>query len=144
MSDVILVIDRETALTDEVAQALDGSDVRVLRAGSAEEAFEHLEWGWVDVVICTPEMPGADGFDLVPQLRRRHPRLAIAFASDAEPGRVAAEALERGVSETLPRPIQRSARVCKSISAFDEPTACCVGSCGVPSESSPWWRPPAR
>jgi two-component system response regulator AtoC len=109
MSDVLLVIDRETGLTDEVAQALDGSDVRVLRASAAEEAFEHLEWGWVDVVVCTPEMPGADGFDLVPQLRRRHPRLAIAFASEAEPGRVAAEALERGVSETLPRPIQRGA-----------------------------------
>ena len=105
MSEILLVIDPEGTLAAEVEAALEGSNQRVLRASSAEEAFGHLDWGWVDLALCPPDLRGADGFDLVPQLRRRLPRLAVAFASHESEG-LDEHALERGVHETLKRPIE--------------------------------------
>ena len=108
MADILLVIDTQDGLANDVEQALELGSQQVLRTTTAEEALAHLDWGWVDLVVVAPEAPGADGFDLVPQLRRRLPRIAIAFASHDEPARLDAIASERGVSETLSRPIAAS------------------------------------
>ena len=51
MPDVLLVIDPDNSLAPEIANALDGDDVRVVRVANAEQSFEHLDWGWVDLVV---------------------------------------------------------------------------------------------
>ena len=109
MPDVLLVIDPDNTLRDEVARAAGDADVRILRVASAEQAFAHLNWGWVDLLICSPDLPGAEGYDVVPQLRRRLPRIAIAFASEDTTADLCARAMARGVSEILPRPVEPGA-----------------------------------
>ena len=109
MPDVLLVIDREQALFTEVRDAVASTDAHVIRAATAEQAFRALDSGWVDLVLCTPETEGADGYDIVPQLRRRLPQVAVAFASDATPAELSQHAITRGVVETLARPIDAAA-----------------------------------
>jgi two-component system response regulator AtoC len=109
MSEILLVIDPEARLADEVQSALGAGEHQILRAASAEEALAHLDWGWVDLVICPPDVRGIDGYDLVSQLRRRLPRIAVAFAAGGDPALLADQAIERGVSETLSRPVARGA-----------------------------------
>jgi DNA-binding NtrC family response regulator len=108
MAEMLLVIDSTHSLTSELQTALEkipDREVRVLRARSVHEALAHLDYGWVDLVICSPTAEGLDGYDLVPQLRRRLPRIAIAFAADGDPGELAESAMQRGVREVLSRPV---------------------------------------
>jgi two-component system response regulator AtoC len=109
MSQVLLVIDSQEGLANEVEAALGEGDHRVLRAATPEQAFAHLDWGWIDLVVCSPDIAGADGYDLVPQLRRRLPRVAVAFATGGEPADLAQQAIDRSVTETLTRPVSSGA-----------------------------------
>lgn len=80
----------------------------MLRARSAHEALTHLDCPWVDLVICSPEVEGLDGYDIVPQLRRQLPRIAVAFAAPGDAGELADQASQRGIREILPRPVNAS------------------------------------
>ncbi|MEE3330580.1 MAG: sigma-54 dependent transcriptional regulator [Myxococcota bacterium] len=112
MADIVLAIDPSESLASELEAALlqiPNREGRVLRARTAHEALVHLDYGWVDLVLCGPDARGLDGYDLVPQLRRHLPRIAIGFAATTDPASLANQALERDVHEILPRPVDPAA-----------------------------------
>ena len=111
IAEILLVIESTHSLTSELKAAVDkipDREVRVLRARSAQEALAHLDYPRVDLVICSPEVEGLDGYDIVPQLRRQLPRIAVAFAAPGDAGKLAAQASQRGIREILPRPVNAS------------------------------------
>ncbi|MEZ4216775.1 MAG: sigma-54 dependent transcriptional regulator [Myxococcota bacterium] len=112
MPQTLLVIDPDPALLRELESALAGEgdgDLRFVRADDAAEALPRLDEGWVDVVLCDPRLPGLDGYDIVPQIRRRLPRATVVLTDVGDPEELARGALARGVREVLPRPIAPAA-----------------------------------
>ncbi|MEE2663530.1 MAG: sigma-54 dependent transcriptional regulator [Myxococcota bacterium] len=109
MSEILLVIDTQDGLAEEVDAALGTGDQRVLCATTPDQTFAHLDSGWIDLVVCSPDAQGAEGYDLIPQLRRRLPHVAVAFASSADSTELAEQAVARGVCEMLARPVSPAA-----------------------------------
>jgi len=112
LADIVLAIDPSESLASELEAALvhiPTREVRVLRARTAHEALAHLDRGWLNLVLCGPDAEGLDGYDLVPQLRRRLPSIAIGFAAAGDPASLANQAIEREVHEILPRPVDPAA-----------------------------------
>jgi len=107
MTDSLLAIDPEPGLARELGAALGASNAaRLVRAATAYEAIEILDRGWTDVVVFGPDCPGIDGYDLVPQLRRRSARATLVLADSDSLADLARIAAARGVREVLQRPIE--------------------------------------
>src|SRR5262249_50742144 len=80
----VLIVDDHAILRAGVREMLsDEEDLRVVaEAGSAEEALQTLRNGTgVDVVVLDITLPGQSGIDLLKQLRRDRPELAILVLS---------------------------------------------------------------
>jgi two-component system response regulator AtoC len=106
---VLLIIDAGEELVRELEAAGEPAKLRILHARDVADAAPYLDWGHIDLAICSTAARGLDGFDLVSQLRRSLPGTTILLSSDGAPAQLAAEAVERGAHDLLQRPIDSSA-----------------------------------
>ena len=78
----VLIVDDHPLIRIGLAEVLNAEgDVEVAQAGSFEElkkAMEHLE---PDVLVLDLNMPGGNSLDIIPDLRRVHPKVAILVLS---------------------------------------------------------------
>ena len=95
----VLVVDDSDVLRSLVAHYLDAeSDLHVVASvGTAQAAFEQVRRARPDVILLDHQMPGGDGLDALPELRRLCPRARIVLFSSALEIRGAA--LECGADE---------------------------------------------
>jgi signal transduction histidine kinase/CHASE1-domain containing sensor protein/ActR/RegA family two-component response regulator len=107
----ILVVDDHADSRDIVRIVLEGAGAAVATAGSVAEALGALAAPGIDAIVTDLGMPGADGYDLVRELRARErtsgrspiPAVALtAFASGQDRDRV----LASGFQAHLPKPVE--------------------------------------
>ncbi len=72
----VLVIDDDRTVRHLIRQALDGADVEVMVAGSAEEGLASVRQHRPDVVLLDVVLPGASGLDLFRQIHDVRPAAA--------------------------------------------------------------------
>jgi DNA-binding response OmpR family regulator len=73
----ILVVDDEPRVREVVAGYLEREGFRALEAADAEQARRHLAGPMPDLVVLDVMFPGASGFDLLADLRRRGERVPV-------------------------------------------------------------------
>jgi CheY-like chemotaxis protein len=111
----LLVVDDEPDALDLIATILKDEGAQVRTASSVSEALTELEGERPHVLLADIGMPGADGFALIREVRRRDaqwsghlPAAAItAYAGDEDRKRAIAAGFDRHV----PKPISRAALV---------------------------------
>lgn len=103
----VLVVDDDSAIRRLLALMIERAGGTVDIADSVDDAVTSFAENKPDVVICDIAMPGKNGFDLIHELRQRHPNLDVpliaftAFAS-AEDRRTV---LEAGFDGHLAKPV---------------------------------------
>lgn len=102
MCDRILILDGDAARRERLEIALEGLGVQVLAADDAAAALELIQRTPVDVVLCDADLPGVDGFDVLPQLHRFQPDAPVVLTRDGDRAGLAAEVLRRGAWAGLP------------------------------------------
>jgi two-component system chemotaxis response regulator CheB len=95
----VLVVDDSDVLRSLVTHYLDAeSDLQVVASvGTARAALEQVRLTHPDIILLDHDMPGGDGLEALPELRRLCPRARIVLFSSALEVRHAA--LERGADE---------------------------------------------
>jgi PAS domain S-box-containing protein len=73
----ILVVDDDLGICHSLRDLLTADGCHVLLATSTREALRCLETEAVDLVLSDVVMPDADGYDLLVQVRTRHPTLPV-------------------------------------------------------------------
>jgi CheY-like chemotaxis protein len=104
----VLVVDDQEDARDMVARMLKAAGANVVTATSVHDALRQLETAPIHVLLADLGMPGADGYDLIREVRTRNaetgqhlPAAAItAYASTEDQGR----ALAAGFDAHLPKP----------------------------------------
>jgi CheY-like chemotaxis protein len=122
----VLLVDDEPDAREALMGILEHYGAAVRIAGSADEAIAVLQREPFDVLLADIGMPGADGYDLIRNVRALDgeiaahvPAVAVtAFASDADRRR----ALEAGYQVHLPKPVDPAALIA-TVAALGRPAA---------------------
>lgn len=104
----VMIVDDHAILRAGVREMLsEEADLQVVaEAGSAEEASQQLREGMkVDVVVLDITLPGQSGIDLLKQLRRDRPELAILVLSMHPERSFAVRLMRAGANGYVPKMI---------------------------------------
>src|SRR5581483_283250 len=101
----ILVVEGEENLNWNIVNSLQKDGYLVLGVTSGAEAIRTLWSEEYDVVICSQQMPDADGFDLLQWMRTYCPNTRMVMLGVPGSGLTRAQALEQGVTAYLEKPI---------------------------------------
>ena len=82
-SKSILLVDDEKGYLKALADDLRASDCRacILTAENGERALDVLESARVDLIVTDLHMPVMDGFKLISEVKKRHPKMPIIVVS---------------------------------------------------------------
>lgn len=69
----LLVVDDDPQIIEVVEQALSGSGIEVLKAGSGEEALEVIKENKISVFLLDLQLPGMNGIELCRQINQENP-----------------------------------------------------------------------
>ncbi len=106
----ILVVDNDRATLDLLERNLSVDDFIVHRAGSAEQALKALRTTAPDAAVIDTVLPGANGLELIEQIRAGHTEdawssdLPILIVSGRAEPYDAIRGLERGADDYLAKP----------------------------------------
>jgi two-component system phosphate regulon sensor histidine kinase PhoR len=100
----VLVIDDERDIRDGVERFLSRMGCRVKKAGSGEEGLEVLgaEPPWV--VLLDLKMPGMDGLEVLPLIKKDYPEVMVIVITGFATVETAIEAMKSGAYDFIPKP----------------------------------------
>jgi DNA-binding response OmpR family regulator/predicted regulator of Ras-like GTPase activity (Roadblock/LC7/MglB family) len=101
----ILVVEGEENLNWNIVNSLQKDGYLVLGVTSGAEAIRTLWSEEYDVVICSQQMPDADGFDLLQWMRTYCSSTRMVMLGAPGSGLTRAQALEQGVAAYLEKPL---------------------------------------
>jgi DNA-binding response OmpR family regulator len=99
-----MVVEDEDLMREAIAVSLRAAGYVVIEAGDAEECLAQLAHGSVALVVLDLGLPGATGFSLAQDLRRRADIGLVVVSRRSEP-ETRIEALDLGVDDYLVKPI---------------------------------------
>jgi DNA-binding response OmpR family regulator/predicted regulator of Ras-like GTPase activity (Roadblock/LC7/MglB family) len=99
----ILVVEGEENLNWNIVNSLQKDGYLVLGATGGAEAIRTLWSEEYDVVICSQQMPDADGFELLQWMRTYCPNTRMVMLGNGDLSR--AQALEQGITSYLEKPV---------------------------------------
>src|SRR5579883_3345965 len=105
----ILVVEGEEKLNWNIVNSLQMDGYLVLGVTSGAEAIRTLWSEEYDVVICSQQMPDADGFDLLQWMRTYCPDTRMVMLGVSGSGMNRTQALEMGVASYLEKPLDMHA-----------------------------------
>ena len=73
----VLVIDDEPLVLDTLREVLTAGGFEAASEGDARRALERVASFRPSVVVSDVKMPGLNGFELLRELRTRHPEIAV-------------------------------------------------------------------
>ncbi len=105
---VILVVEDDSAIRRGLADSLEFSGYAVIECGDGLEAERILQGAELDLVLLDVVLPGKNGFEILPELRRNRPRLPVIMvtARGAEEDRV--NGLRGGADDYVVKPFSSS------------------------------------
>ena len=115
----VWVIDDDRSIRWVLEKALSKAAMQVTTFSSANGVIEALEREQPDAVISDVRMPGMDGFDLLEQIKNKHPDLPVIIMTAHSDLDSAVSAYHSGAFEYLPKPfdieeaVDQVSRACK-------------------------------
>jgi len=101
----ILLVDDKPSILASYGRSLAESGFEVIKAERSEEALGHLRTASFDVVLTDFLIPEANGLALLEKLHTFAPQVPIIVMLDKLSNKLAVEAAERGVLQSLVKPI---------------------------------------
>ena len=108
MTTRILIVDDDDSLRESLELVLAAESYDVIAAEDGEKALRLIEETPIDIVLSDLRMPGVDGLELIPLLRRRLPDATIILMSAYGTEDLAIEAMKRGAYDYIAKPFQPS------------------------------------
>ncbi|MCI0341747.1 MAG: sigma-54 dependent transcriptional regulator [Planctomycetales bacterium] len=103
----LLIVDDEEVMQELFEQMLVREGYQMDHAYSAEEALGRVDAGLYDLVLLDLALPGADGLDLLQELKRRDPDLPAVVVTAYGTIESAVRAMRQGAFDYLPKPFDR-------------------------------------
>lgn len=100
----VLVVDDEPVVRGAVRLVLEPEGFRVADAADAGSALAHPALAHCRLVLCDMMLPGADGVEVVREMRRRRGELPIVLITGYATAEHAARAIAAGASGFLAKP----------------------------------------
>jgi len=110
-SGTVLVADDDAAIRTVVTQALTRAGYDVRAASNAASLWRWVSEGQGDVVLTDVVLPDESGFDVLPRITAKRPRLPVIVMSARNTIMTAITASERGAYDYLPKPFDLNALV---------------------------------
>src|ERR687893_1558573 len=105
----VLVIDDEPLVLDTLREVLTAGGFEAAAEGDATRALAHVASFRPSVVVSDVKMPGLNGFELLRQLRERHPEIAVILLTGQGSVEMALRAIqEEGAYHYFEKPIDMS------------------------------------
>jgi formate/nitrite transporter len=104
MAQKMLVIDDEDVVLESCRKVFTEEGFDVVTTSSPDQGLRLLGDSKFDVILCDWKMPGFDGMDVVEEIDRRSPDVAIVMISGYPTVGRAAEAMKRGAMDYVPKP----------------------------------------
>ena len=101
----ILIVDDEQSVRNIVRRALDRAGYACEVACCTADAWTHLQNHPVDLITLDVDMPGGSGLDLLPELQRAFPDVAIIMLTAVGTLDTAVTAFTNGACEFLTKPV---------------------------------------
>jgi DNA-binding response OmpR family regulator len=102
----ILLVDDETAITDNLAPFLVRSGFEVATVANGEEALEKVKTGDFDLVVSDVLMPKMDGREMLRSLRRENNWIPVILLTQVGEAFERAMALEEGADDYINKPFE--------------------------------------
>jgi DNA-binding NtrC family response regulator len=102
----VLVVDDEPGFLKITSRILTNQGCEVIAAGSAEEAVEHLETKFFDVVLSDVRMPGMNGIELLRKLADERPTQQVVMISGHASTEMAVQVMKLGAFDFLIKPFE--------------------------------------
>ncbi len=103
-NETVLLADDDRSIRTVVSHALSRAGYEVRSTGNAATLWRWVSEGEGDIVITDVILPGENGLDLVPRIRKHRPDMRIIVMSAHNTLMTAVKAAERGAFEYLPKP----------------------------------------
>ena len=105
----VLVIDDNTALTENLAEILEEFGAEVHQAENAEVALQQFDERDWSLVVTDLRMPGMDGIELLSMLKERSPGTPMLVMTGYADRKTIARALESGALAVVDKPLDLDA-----------------------------------
>jgi putative two-component system response regulator len=102
----LLVVDDEESIRVALARFLRSRGYEVTAVSSAVDALAALDRDRCDLAICDVRMPSMTGMELLPALLEKDAELAVVMLTAVNDASTATEAIARGASDYLVKPIE--------------------------------------
>lgn len=102
----VLIVEADRSLRERLECILSAEGYGVQGTESAASALAAIENSAFDVVLCDLQIPGLDGFDLIPQIARILPNASIILMSAHGGQDLAIETIQRGAYDYLAKPFR--------------------------------------
>jgi two-component system response regulator RegA len=107
----ILVIEDDNGIARGVRALLASRGIEVVLATGAEEALRHGVKGDLTLVVADFDLGGADGLEIIRELRAMRPGLPVLAVTAVDRPRAAVAARELGIAELFEKPADPEALV---------------------------------
>jgi two-component system C4-dicarboxylate transport response regulator DctD len=104
VSDVVILVEDDTALREATVQTLELADLPVLSFSRAESALAELGRGMAGAVVTDVRMPGLDGFGMLARAREIDPDVPVILVTGHGDVPMAVAALKQGAFDFLTKP----------------------------------------
>jgi DNA-binding NtrC family response regulator len=101
----VLVVDDEPMIRWSVREALTIWDYEVIEAETGEQALAALADDQIKVVLLDINLPDSSGLDLLPEIKRRRPQVAVIMVTAETFYEAAVSALRGGARDFIGKPI---------------------------------------
>src|SRR5262245_36012849 len=103
----ILIIDDESPIRETLGGLLSRAGKTWEGAGDRLEGLDRLSSGGFRAILLDLRLPDVEGFGLLDEVRRAHPRLAVIMMTAYATVKTAVEAMKRGALDFVTKPIDR-------------------------------------
>jgi DNA-binding NtrC family response regulator len=105
-STKIIVIDDEQIMRDLVQRILAKAGYEVETLDDGEAVLERLAAGDIEIVISDVNMPGMSGFELLKQIKKQYPQVAVIMMTGYADTFTIKDALMFGADEYITKPFK--------------------------------------
>jgi two-component system response regulator AtoC len=106
MSPRLLIVEDDDALSQVLALHFEDQGFIVAQSRSCAEATAQLRRESADLVLLDQQLPDGTGLELLGRLRRTDPQLAVLMMTGRHDLELAIEAIKRGASDFVHKPLQ--------------------------------------